>query len=465
MVKSRTDKGVKIRESSGTGAFLVRAAVVFVLLFSFIPDASSNPVKQASKGDGVAMLDILVNSSRYESSQLFKIQRSFLINADPKEAGFVAQSIVEKNLELFHELAFDLAQRSSRQGFAPSMFLLYRMYHEGIVVKSNERKAKSWLKKASRAGHQEAVSILQEELKQAQSQENPKYQEVLKEAAQGGLATAQLNLARNLLQSDKEEDLKKANQWLKEASKKEDLEAKFLLARNQLLGIGQEQSRHEALIQLMSLTEQKHLTASYFLGIQYESGEVLAQDLKRSRELYELAAQGGHVQAQFNLAMLLRSINPGSKEAIAWLKSASDKGLVEASYNLARAYEKGLGVSRDDKLAFDLYQSAEKAGIREASLALALLLIRGGKDIEKNPALGVRKISQMALEGQPQACLNLGILYENGYGVKLDYDKARHWYTRASKLGLKQGEERLSELKRKQGLFYRIKTWVQGWFQ
>ena len=47
----------------------------------------------------------------------------------------------------------------------------------------------------------------------------------------------------------------------------------------------------------------------------------------------------------------------------------------------------------------------------------------------------IKTLTTKAEQGDPQAQSNLGIAYENGYGVEKSYLKAAYWYTKAAKQG------------------------------
>ena len=49
-------------------------------------------------------------------------------------------------------------------------------------------------------------------------------------------------------------------------------------------------------------------------------------------------------------------------QAIAKLKPAAEKGHKKAQYHLGRCYDKGYGVTEDDKTAFSWYMKAAKQG-------------------------------------------------------------------------------------------------------
>lgn len=74
----------------------------------------------------------------------------------------------------------------------------------------------------------------------------------------------------------------------------------------------------------------------------YENGKGVAQDRKRALELYKLAAEQSHVDAQFNLGLM---------------------------------YEKGKGVVQDDKRAAEFFKLAADQSDADARNHLTKLLL------------------------------------------------------------------------------------------
>ena len=51
------------------------------------------------------------------------------------------------------------------------------------------------------------------------------------------------------------------------------------------------------------------------------------------------------------------------------LKQLAEQGDADAQYKVGRMYEKGIGVTKDESVAWDWYQKAEEQGHQEAHLA------------------------------------------------------------------------------------------------
>ena len=123
------------------------------------------------------------------------------------------------------------------------------------------------------------------------------------------------------------------------------------------------------------------------------------QNLSKAVELYNKAAEGGHV-----LAM----------------------------YRLANCYELGRGTERDEKKAEELYRKAAEKKLDLAALRLGqLLLQRGGKAAKE----ANKWLAQAAEQGNVVAKYTLGLCYLKGKGgVKKSPQRAQSLFTEAAAL-------------------------------
>ena len=111
--------------------------------------------------------------------------------------------------------------------------------------------------------------------------------------------------------------------------------------------------------------------AQYTLGIMYEYGRGVQQDLKEAMKLYLEAARKGNASAQNNLGCLYYSGKGTPRnysKAYEWFMIAvnnTNKGSRNESIvwcNLGNLYLKGLGVKRDYVKAVDCYIKAADGG-------------------------------------------------------------------------------------------------------
>jgi TPR repeat protein len=151
------------------------------------------------------------------------------------------------------------------------------------------------------------------------------------------------------------------------------------------------------------------------------------------------AAQQGHGEAQLLLGVFLSSGDVFSflfdpEEAAEWFRRAADQGLSGAQLALARQYQMGSGVPRDELEAMRWFTKAAEQGDEDAQLALGMMYYAGnGVDQDqKTAAIWIRKAAE---KGLASAQANLGIMYQNGYGVRTNYRNASAWFLKAAEQG------------------------------
>lgn len=88
-------------------------------------------------------------------------------------------------------------------------------------------------------------------------------------------------------------------------------------------------------------------------------------DLARAAEMYEMAAEGGHVAAMWRLGELLekgRGVPRDEKAAVAWHQRAAETGYAQAQADLAMLLEEGRGCQQDDAKALRWHLAAAEQG-------------------------------------------------------------------------------------------------------
>jgi hypothetical protein len=128
---------------------------------------------------------------------------------------------------------------------------------------------------------------------------------------------------------------------------------------------------------------------------------VLANLYGIKRPEYELAAEQGDANAQYNMALLYqagKSVPKDPEMAEMWYARAAGQGDVRAQYNLARMYYEG-------------------------------------QDVPQNYGAALKWFTKAAEYGHAHAQYNLGLMYYKGQGVSPDKNTANKWWKRASRQG------------------------------
>lgn len=117
-------------------------------------------------------------------------------------------------------------------------------------------------------------------------------------------------------------------------------------------------------------------------------------------------------------------------EAVKWYKKAAAQSHAEAQYQLARHYLSGEGITQDDKEAFVW---AQRSAFKDypQGLLLAGQLLCEGRGVEKDCSRGVELIQKGARSGLPEAQSEWARRLETGDGVNKDLTEAYVWYAMA----------------------------------
>ncbi len=119
----------------------------------------------------------------------------------------------------------------------------------------------------------------------------------------------------------------------------------------------------------------------YRLGRVHELGQEVDKDLFEAARQYQLAAERGHVEAQFALGLLLTGAVPDSphsaRESFDWFEKAAQQGHAKAAHFLAMRYETGAGTEQNSERAFEWYRRASIGGNSESMSALARMYATG----------------------------------------------------------------------------------------
>lgn len=165
----------------------------------------------------------------------------------------------------------------------------------------------------------------------------------------------------------------------------------------------------------------------------------------RAFELFQRAAEFGHPEANFELALL--HLEEGHLQdynlALNRLNAAERQGHVEASYRLGRAYRHGeFGVEPDYELAHQHLKKAAEEGHTEAQTELGHLYNRG-QGVEPSAERAFHWFLQAAEQGDLVAKNDVGIFYLNGNGVERSVGEGTRWIQMAAKEGLTVAEYNL----------------------
>ena len=128
-------------------------------------------------------------------------------------------------------------------------------------------------------------------------------------------------------------------------------------------------------------------------------------------------AEGGDNRFLLGLAYIRLNPNQPSynpAEAVEFLTKAADAGAADSQYELAKLYEKGLGVPADPVKALALYRAAADQGLADAVNDLGFLYYQGGLGIDPDQATALEYFKKAADLRQPEAMFNYAGLIDEG---------------------------------------------------
>lgn len=191
-----------------------------------------------------------------------------------------------------------------------------------------------------------------------------------KAAADAGQAPAQFDLGLLYAQGlGVKRDLAQAERWYRKAAEQGNTEAEFALGQMYSRGWGVPRDSVDAMrwLQMANNPDTDGPPTDWTLL----EGYGLQQDQKQAAYWYELAAQKGHAEAQYNLGRLYatgQGLPKDEEQAARWVRAAASQGFAPAQARLGTRYAQGLGMAQDDRRAY---------------FWLTLAYLHGDKSVEK----------------------------------------------------------------------------------
>lgn len=183
------------------------------------------------------------------------------------------------------------------------------------------------------------------------------------------------------------------------------------------------------------------------LAALFDDGLGVDEDRQEASRLYEKAADLGHPSAALELGDRYRTARGKTRDydkAMSFYEMAYKLGNMEAAAKIAWLFDKALGVPEDDAIAKKWYKIAAQSDVAWANNNIGVLYKE-----EKNYSLA-KQAYERALElgNERYPNWNLAKLYENGWGVTRDYDRAEEFYRVAIAAGHPDAQSELGDLYR-----------------
>lgn len=205
----------------------------------------------------------------------------------------------------------------------------------------------------------------------------------------------------------------------------------------------------EAIAGIIEAAEQGNADFQSSLGLMYEEGNGVPQDLGKAVEWYRKAADQGHADAQFLLGDMYlngRGVSRDAQIAAAWFRKSAEQGNADSQRNLGIMHGKGLGVSQDGREALCWLRKAAEQEDATAQYLIGLLHVKGEgvpQDF-REAAVWTRKAAE---QGHADAQCMLGDMYRKGEGVQSSFSDALFWYEKAVEQGQPNAQHNLVVMK------------------
>ncbi len=189
---------------------------------------------------------------------------------------------------------------------------------------------------------------------------------------------------------------------------------------------------HDKAIDLLKKAgDQGHTQAQYYLSILFEGASGVDRDTAASFHWLKMAAEGGMVEAQRNLAAFyhdgIDDPDDDINQAIYWYRRTANQGDLSGQLNLGILLDQESNSARDHREAIRWYLLAARHGVAQAQFNLGLMHDRG-RSTPVNPDKALTWINKAAELRYPEAMFTLGLKYDQGQGVEQDFIAAYKWF-------------------------------------
>lgn len=381
----------------------------------------------------------------------------------------VAYFLGKEELPIDKPYAFSLMLKSANDGAVVSMENVAICYNSGDGVEKDVTKAKEFFIKAANQGSRKAYNNLIDMC------DDDEFIQLLKGLAEDpGYYSAMMMLFDCYTKGiHAEKDEAQAKYYLEEAIKGEFSEACFTYGCCLFFGnLGYEKNPTEALKYLEIASQKGVANASKNLGLAYEEGKIVEQDLAKAKEYYYKAAKQGDSFSYIYLGGLYEqddSIPDHYQLAMNCYIEAYKQGEVRACYRIGNLYDGGLGVEKDFKKAAEYYQIGMEKGDLDCQTLLGLIYhdqlltdktVEYGVELIKDAASKGNKRSQRLLNdlslkndgsmapekvfafnfeqaqnGNADAQFEVYKAYDEGRGVEQNKEEALKWLKESSNNG------------------------------
>jgi len=237
--------------------------------------------------------------------------------------------------------------------------------------------------------------------------------------------------------------------WFEKAASRGFVKAQNAMGSAYLNGSGVEKNAATAFAWFREATGSSDPTAQAYLGWMYETGTGTEQGIDEALSWYRLAAKQDQLWSQKALGRIYaegKSVEVDQDMSCYWFGRAAEQGDGFATYRLGYCFANGWGRQADDEMAITLFrqalgsdiadavvplQSYAENGEVEAQFALAELFSEG-RLVSRDDKLAVSLAQSASEQGHSDSLALLGSFYLRGLGVPEDHKKAEELLLRGA---------------------------------
>ncbi|MDA3863593.1 MAG: hypothetical protein PF689_06950 [Deltaproteobacteria bacterium] len=188
---------------------------------------------------------------------------------------------------------------------------------------------------------------------------------------------------------------------------------------------------------LKNSCKNKHYTACYILGIFYNKGKYLKKDREKSEKLFKLACKMDVQESCFALGSyyLTQNDKKNSKKGYLLLDEACRGGVGDACYTLGILLKSKKNKNIPKNLD-PFLQYLDKACSEEVGDSCEVAK-KYREKIQDQHKANIKQVVQACRQGDSEACKNAGELFNKGFFVKKNQNKAKTYL----KMGCKKGNK------------------------
>lgn len=238
-------------------------------------------------------------------------------------------------------------------------------------------------------------------------------------------------------------DEQKAVELIKKSAANGHIDSMLQLAICHHLGQFAEQDYQKARDLYLQLDKANIVKAQFNLAIMYENAQGIEQDVNEAIKYYTKAGENGHLEAQIKLGNSYKAsqstVGQDLAKAFSWYHKAAshvaidpkNEYVLKAQQELGVMYLTGEGVEANPQKAIELLSAVE---IHQSNHIIEFLLAKEylkGENIEQDLGKAISLLDKSSKQGNTNASLYLGLLHEEGIGVKKNIVAAINYYSKA----------------------------------